>query len=159
MISNFKNVLKNWKNFSGRATRYEFWMFYLAYYIMYFVAAMICVAIACLGVVLCEAMNTSEAVTLILVMPICLILLATMIVTLVPYISLTVRRLHDINKSGWWYLICSALSLCCGIGAIIFIVFLCMDGTVGPNNYGPDPKGRLPMNQMNGQFNNNQQLF
>lgn len=154
MISNFKYVLKNWKNFNGRATRYEFWMFYLAFYLVTIITSMVCTAFTVILMVLIEATGGSEELILIGLIPMCLILFAVMIITLVPYISLTVRRLHDINKSGWWYLICSGLSFCCGIGGIILLVFLCMDGTVGPNNYGADPKGRVPMNPVNNQFNN-----
>lgn len=56
--------------------------------------------------------------------------------TLIPMISLAVRRLHDIEKSGWWYL----LNCIPCIGSIILIVFFCKEGTAGSNRYGDDPK-------------------
>ena len=54
---------------------------------------------------------------------------------LVPSIAIAVRRLHDIGKSGWWYLI----SLIPLVGAIIMIVWCCTDSTED-NQWGPNPK-------------------
>ncbi len=54
----------------------------------------------------------------------------------IPSIAVTIRRLHDTGRSGWWWF----LSLLCGIGAIILFVFCLLEGTSGPNEYGPDPK-------------------
>ena len=54
---------------------------------------------------------------------------------LIPSIAVTVRRPHDIDKSGWWYLI--YLVPC--IGSIVLLVFTCLAGTPGENKYGPDP--------------------
>ncbi|MDR2934962.1 MAG: DUF805 domain-containing protein, partial [Candidatus Adiutrix sp.] len=50
---------------------------------------------------------------------------------------LGIRRLHDIGKSGWWLL----LLLIPLVGAIIILVFLCLDSQPGENQYGPNPKG------------------
>jgi uncharacterized membrane protein YhaH (DUF805 family) len=57
-------------------------------------------------------------------------------VFIIPSIAVTFRRLHDTDRSGWWWL----LALLCGIGAIILFVFCLIEGTRGPNSYGPDPK-------------------
>lgn len=54
---------------------------------------------------------------------------------LIPSLAITVRRLHDIGKSGWWYLI----SLIPLVGLIIMIVFCCKDSTED-NQWGPNPK-------------------
>ena len=56
--------------------------------------------------------------------------------SLIPSISVTVRRLHDIDKSGWWYFI----NFVPAIGGLWALVLMCIDGTRGPNQYGPDPK-------------------
>ena len=53
----------------------------------------------------------------------------------IPYLSVFVRRLHDNNRSGWWYWIL----LVPLIGVILLIVWLCSKGTDGDNEYGPDP--------------------
>jgi len=55
--------------------------------------------------------------------------------TLLPGIAVSVRRLHDMDRSGWWVL----LGLIPLIGGIILIVWFCMRGTVGVNRYGDDP--------------------
>jgi len=57
------------------------------------------------------------------------------LVTLVPSLTLCVRRLHDIGKSGWWYLV-SFIPL---VGAIMMIVWFCQDSTAD-NQWGPNPK-------------------
>ena len=54
---------------------------------------------------------------------------------LLPTIGVGVRRLHDTNRSGWWML----LYFTC-IGIIVLIVFWAMEGTIGDNRFGPDPK-------------------
>ena len=56
---------------------------------------------------------------------------------LVPSIAVTIRRLHDTERSGWWILI-AFVPL---VGGIVLLVFMCLDGTGGPNKFGPDPKG------------------
>jgi uncharacterized membrane protein YhaH (DUF805 family) len=55
---------------------------------------------------------------------------------LIPGIAVSVRRLHDINRSGWWLLI----GLIPIIGAIILLIFTAKDSQPGENQYGPNPK-------------------
>ena len=55
---------------------------------------------------------------------------------LIPGIAVTIRRLHDTDRSGWWALICFVPC----VGAIILIVFLAQEGTPGPNRFGENPK-------------------
>lgn len=55
---------------------------------------------------------------------------------LIPSIAVGVRRLHDLDKSGWWMLI-GIIPL---IGAIVLIYFFVQDGQAGSNRFGPDPK-------------------
>jgi uncharacterized membrane protein YhaH (DUF805 family) len=54
---------------------------------------------------------------------------------LLPGIAVTVRRLHDIDRSGWWMLIL----LLPFIGAVVVFVFMCLRGIAGPNRFGPEP--------------------
>lgn len=56
---------------------------------------------------------------------------------LAPGITVSIRRLHDIGKSGWWFLI----SLVPLVGGIVLLVFMCLDSQPGENIYGPNPKG------------------
>lgn len=56
--------------------------------------------------------------------------------TLLPAIAVTVRRLHDTGRSGWWFL----LNFIPLVGPIIVIVFTCQDGQISENKYGSNPK-------------------
>ncbi|MBS7782526.1 DUF805 domain-containing protein, partial [Providencia stuartii] len=54
---------------------------------------------------------------------------------LIPSLAVTVRRLHDIDKSGWWYLLTFI-----PFGGLVIFVFTCLDGTPGNNRFGSNPK-------------------
>ena len=54
---------------------------------------------------------------------------------LLPSLGLSIRRLHDINLRGWWFLI-NAIPV---VGLAIFIVFVCLKGTKGANRFGSEP--------------------
>ncbi len=72
------------------------------------------------------------------------ILALYVLAVIIPGIALYVRRLHDINQTGWIYLaivVASAIPLIGLLASIASIVIACLPGTVGPNKYGPDPKG------------------
>lgn len=56
---------------------------------------------------------------------------------LIPYLAVSVRRLHDTDRSGWWILV-NIIPL---IGWIIYLVFLCSDSKPGENRFGANPKG------------------
>jgi uncharacterized membrane protein YhaH (DUF805 family) len=53
---------------------------------------------------------------------------------LVPAIAISVRRLHDIDRTGWWVLIGATI-----IGHILLLVWFCTKGTAGRNRFGPSP--------------------
>ncbi|MBO5572967.1 MAG: DUF805 domain-containing protein [Clostridium sp.] len=55
---------------------------------------------------------------------------------LIPSIAVSIRRMHDIGKSGWWLLI--VLVPC--VGGFIYLYFCCQDSQPGANQYGPNPK-------------------
>ena len=55
---------------------------------------------------------------------------------IIPSIAVSVRRLHDIDRTGWWVLI----SLVPVIGTLVLLVFAVLDGTPGENRFGPNPK-------------------
>jgi len=109
-----KCVKDNYANFNGRARRKEYWMFYLFFIIFSFVAMM-----------LDGVLGTFGALYGLYVLAL-----------LVPALSVFVRRLHDINKSGWWYFI-SWIPL---IGGIWLLVLLCTDGDKESNQYGEPTK-------------------
>ena len=60
---------------------------------------------------------------------------------LLPCIACAVRRLHDLNISGWWY--ATMLLNCCGIVSIVFIILFCMDSKPGTNEWGVSPKYKV----------------
>lgn len=101
----FVDCLKKYAVFSGRSHRKEFWMFVLISFIINFVLNLLNLDII--------AMLCSLAI-------------------LVPSWAVSVRRMHDINKSGWWVLI----GLIPIIGWIIFIVLASMKGDQGDNRFG-----------------------
>ena len=106
-------MLKKYAVFSGRARRKEYWMFLLFHIII----------IIALGVI--ESIVGTNSV----------IALFYMLAILLPGLAVTVRRLHDTGKSGWWLLI----GLVPLIG-IVILVFMVQDGQAGDNQYGPNPK-------------------
>ncbi len=105
---------QNYCNFSGRASRSEFWWFALFNFILS----------AVISIVFCWSQNTMNVVT-------GLVNLAL----LLPSLGLAVRRLHDIGKSGWWIFI----SLIPIVGWIILIIWYCKDSQMETNEYGPVP--------------------
>ncbi|MGQ4582322.1 DUF805 domain-containing protein [Lysobacter sp. F60174L2] len=115
----YLKVLKNYVGFEGRARRKEYWMFTLFNVIVSFVLGII----DGLG-----GLMTESGIGM-------LGLLYTLAV-LLPSIAVGVRRLHDIDKSGWWLL----LVFIPLIGAIVLLVFAVMEGTRGSNRFGEDPK-------------------
>ncbi len=113
-------VLKKYAVFSGRARRKEFWMFVLFNVIFALVAA---VLDNILGIAI---KNVGYGP----------IYIVYALAVLVPALAVAVRRLHDVNWSGWYIL----LGLIPVVGAIILIVKYCTAGTPGDNKYGPNPK-------------------
>ena len=111
-------VWKQYVDFSGRARRREYWMFFLFNMLIAFPLALV------------DAAMMSDSDGFGFLYP--LYSLAVML----PAFAVYVRRLHDINKSGWWCLI----GLVPLIGAIVLLLWLVRDGTQGPNRFGPDPK-------------------
>jgi uncharacterized membrane protein YhaH (DUF805 family) len=118
-----KVVFKNYANFSGRARRAEYWYFVLANFVLIIPFYVIGIA----GIF-------SDSYSLsILGFAVYGILALGMFL---PSLAVAVRRLHDINKSGWSYFI----ALIPLIGGIILLVWFFTDGDRHTNNYGPDPK-------------------
>ena len=118
-----KVVLKNYANFNGRARRAEYWYFTLA-------NILLLIPFYILGVV--GAASDSSGLS-ILGLGIYIVLVLG---TIIPTLAVAVRRLHDLNKSGWYYFI----ALIPLVGSIILLVWFCTDGDRATNNYGDDPK-------------------
>ena len=120
-MSWYLEVLKKYAVFSGRARRAEYWYFVLFNII---VAVVLSLIDTLLG-----TFNFMQGVGLLSGL--------YALAVLIPTLAVTVRRLHDIDRTGWWIFI----SLIPLIGFIVLLVFAVTDGTPGSNRYGPNPKG------------------
>lgn len=107
-----KHVLNNFANFQGRARRSEFWWWILFTVIVSVVAQVIDGAIG---------------------MPI--VYIVSSLALLIPGIAVAIRRMHDTGRSGWWLFIV----LIPLVGVILYIYWFVQRGTVGANDWGPDP--------------------
>ena len=121
---------KKYADFSGRARRKEYWMFQLGLFIAY-VAIMIVTAI--LGSISESLASVGGIIYVIFALA-----------AIVPALSAGVRRLHDQDKSGWFMLMGLV-----PIANIVLLVFMFLEGTKGPNQYGPDPKGGVGSDTFN----------
>ncbi len=111
-------VLSHYADFTGRARRKEYWMFFLFNIIFAAIAVILdnILGIAKLGIG-----------------PIYILYILAM---LIPSLSVGVRRLHDVGKSGWMLLI-AFIPI---IGSIWLLVLMLLDSKMGENQYGPNPK-------------------
>lgn len=106
-----RSCFGKYATFSGRAARSEFWYWTLFSVIAQIVAAVID---GVLDLTLVEVLLS--------------------LALLLPSLAVAVRRLHDIDRTGWWVLIAFT-----GIGVLLLIYWDCVKGTDGPNRFGPDP--------------------
>lgn len=116
----FMTALRRYAEFSGRSRRREFWGF-----------ALICVLVGIALVFVDVAMGMYQPES-----GLGLLSGIFTLALLVPSVAVTVRRLHDIDRSGWWYLI-GFIPL---LGGIVLLVFSLRDGTSGSNRFGESPK-------------------
>lgn len=102
----YLNAFKNYATFSGRARRSEYWFFFLFTIILSTLIGMLGTALSLgfLGIIFFFA-------------------------SIIPGIAVTVRRMHDVGKSGWYSLI-----------PFYNLILTLTEGTKGDNEYGSDPK-------------------
>jgi uncharacterized membrane protein YhaH (DUF805 family) len=117
----YLEALKKYATFEGRARRKEYWFFQLFNVLAVLVLALVDGA---------TGTFSAEA-------GLGLLSGLYVLVILVPSIAVTVRRLHDTDRSGWWFLI-GFVPL---IGGLVLLVFALLDSTPGANRFGPNPKG------------------
>jgi uncharacterized membrane protein YhaH (DUF805 family) len=103
----------NYVNFSSRAARSEYW-----YWVLFNVLAQVVTEIIDNAVI---GMSVTTAIFSLAV--------------LLPGIAVAARRLHDVDRTGWWLL----LAFVPVIGIIVLVIWFCTKGTDGPNRFGPDP--------------------
>ena len=114
---------KKYAQFSGRACRSEFWTFALINMLICFVLLVPRIA----SLVRTGGHGPS---------PLFFLYCIFVLVGFLPTTACTVRRLHDSNRSGWWYFIAFVPF----VGGLILLVFLLLDGNSGANDYGPNPR-------------------
>ncbi len=131
-----KVVIKNYANFQGRARRAEYWNYVLANFVIYILMNILFFSSA--GALDSQFLSGAFG----------LFILFFALGMLIPSLAVLVRRLHDINKSGWFILF-YFIPL---VGFIFLLVWLFTDGDRYHNNYGPDPKNpEIPELEFTGQ--------
>jgi uncharacterized membrane protein YhaH (DUF805 family) len=161
--------LKRYAEFSGRSRRMEYWMwvvFQMLIAIAFWVLMMVTVGSAMMSTA--RGNPTGMLAAGGAAMVIWAVMMLVWLAFIIPGLAVSVRRLHDTNRSGWWILapIAGYCIMFVGISmtangssmggvlmtiggiavlvlAIMLFVFMLLEGTKGPNKYGPDPKGQV----------------
>ena len=138
------SAFKRYFDFSGRSSRSEFWWFFLFYVLLYMLAFSL--SVNELSPLDESSLSNPEAF---LAKSLTSWFGIAFIVTLIPSISLSVRRFHDINMSGWWYVALQIAPSILGqyififsfisvIALFVYLYFMCTEGG-GDNQYGTNP--------------------
>jgi uncharacterized membrane protein YhaH (DUF805 family) len=167
--------LRRYADFSGRSRRTEFWMFVL---FQFLIGMGVVVLMMVLGGAAVLSGDPSQAMAMGGIILVLYLLLALVgLAFLIPNLAVTVRRLHDTDRSGWWIMLywgpylamilaggMVGMSAASGgdgmaggavgliamiawlVGSLVLLVFMFLEGTRGPNKYGPDPKQPIPEN-------------
>jgi uncharacterized membrane protein YhaH (DUF805 family) len=162
--------LRRYADFSGRSRRMEFWMWQVFKFAVVMVFYVILFALAGSAMLSGDPSAVMAVGGIVLVLSLVLMLFGLAII--IPDIAVAVRRLHDTERSGWWILaplapyvlviiggtmvastqdptgpgailIMIGMVAVCGL-ALTLLVFYFLEGTKGPNKYGPDPKQPTP---------------
>ena len=112
----FLDALKQYADFSGRATRQQYWMFYLFYLIIYLALTVIEITLGLYDKEVDMGLFTT----------------IFMLGLLIPSLAILARRLHDIGRTGWWIL----LIVIPFVGALVLLIFAVLDSEYGENKYG-----------------------
>ena len=157
----YLEVLRKYAVFSGRARRKEFWFFYLTSLIVALVLTVLDIALGTMH------WETGHG----------LFVSLHSLAIFLPNLAVTIRRLHDTDRSGWWILLIlpivvayligkdmsESASIVIGIttivgviGFVVLLVFMVMDGNPGDNQYGPNPK--IDVQPGNNHFESNPQI-
>jgi uncharacterized membrane protein YhaH (DUF805 family) len=129
--------LRKYAEFSGRARRREFWLFWL---FLIGIEILFSILIGAAGGSMMAVSDPSAGLAAFsgpaktMFGLYCLLMLAL----LIPSVAVSFRRLHDTDRTAWWLLI----GLIPLLGGLVLLIFYLLDGTPGPNKYGPDPKVR-----------------
>lgn len=109
-------------NFQGRASRSEFWWFAIFIFLVKF-----------FGITINVFTGGGNLH----------ILIIAVLILLIPYLSVRARRLHDMNKSGWWVLLNIMI-----LGQLALLIMCILPGTAGPNKYGINPLFKIDKSEL-----------
>lgn len=173
--------LKRYADFSGRSRRMEFWMWVVFQFLIGIAFLILVIALGGAAIMGGDLQAGMAMGGIILILY--LLYLLMMLIFFIPSLAVTIRRLHDTNRSGWWIMLywgpllliyalvfalagsvaasgdvssfaqndaaAGSLGLVMGLlylvwlgGCLVLLVFMFLEGTKGPNNYGNDPKGQ-----------------
>lgn len=121
-MQEFLGTFKKYAVFEGRASRREFWVFFVGLFVLAIIVSVLEVVLGLRG----DSMSMTGPLSLIFSLGI-----------LLPYIGVSIRRFHDQGKSGWFFL----LNLIPLIGWLVFLIAVSGKATQGPNKYGPPVVG------------------
>jgi uncharacterized membrane protein YhaH (DUF805 family) len=110
-------IFRKYAVFTGRARRKEYWMFYLFNFLVSFILGFID------GLYHGNSGNSMQGIGVLNSI--------YSLIAFLPSVGVSIRRMHDVNKSGWFILV-----------PIYNLILLLTDGTRGDNRFGSDPKGR-----------------
>lgn len=126
-----RSGFSNYVTFSGRSRRSAYW-FWMLFVIVVSILALIIDGVLFPGLMTAEVVDGMASVQ---ANGGPVVAVATLALFL-PGLAVSVRRLHDTDRSGWWLL----LGLIPIVGIIVLIVWYCTEGTRGANRFGADPK-------------------
>ena len=125
--------LKRYAEFTGRSQRKEYWMWFLFIIIVTVVTTWLDIFLGLGG----SATGSTSGMGASFNLNFGWLTMLFMLAILVPNLAVGARRLHDLDKSGWWLLI----GLIPFFGGLYLLFLFAQPGTSGPNSYGADPKG------------------
>ncbi len=117
----YLEVWRKYAVFAGRAGRREYWWFFLFNLVFSLALGLVEIVTGCFGA------------------GIGLLSVLYSLAVFVPSLAVTVRRLHDTGRCGWWVLV----GLIPFVGVVVLLVFMVRDGAPGENRYGPNPKATV----------------
>jgi uncharacterized membrane protein YhaH (DUF805 family) len=163
--------LKRYADFSGRSRRMEYWMWVVFQFLIFIAFMILMVAVGGAALMRGDLAGLMAVGGVLIILYLLYALMG--LIFLIPNLAVTIRRLHDTGRSGWWimlfwgpYLLMIANSMITGakvasggdttmdgpvglvlmlaflVGALVLLVFMFLEGTRGPNQYGADPKGQ-----------------
>ena len=120
LVQATKSYFLRWRDFQGRSSRSEYWWAVLSVFV---ISSLLGFFVGFFGALAGLSMTTIQ----LLIVPIQIFLT-------IASVALVIRRLHDTDRSGWWYLIFLTI-----IGIFVLVIWYCQKGTEGENRFGKDP--------------------